>query len=111
MLGNLVDNAVDASVSVGGTEVEVALRLDDATVHLAVADTGPGVPADRVGEIFRRGWSSKESTVGGRGVGLALVQVVCERRGGAVTVRRGDDGAGAVFEARLPGVVRGVEVG
>ncbi len=111
VLGNLVDNAVDASVSVGGTTVEVGLRLDDATVHLAVADTGPGVPADQVGEIFRRGWSSKEPTVGGRGVGLALVQVVCERRGGAVTVRAGDDGTGAVFEADLPGVVPGVEVG
>jgi sensor histidine kinase regulating citrate/malate metabolism len=49
--------------------------------------------------------------VGGRGVGLALVQVVCERRGGAVTVRAGDDGAGAVFEARLPGAVLGVVVG
>ncbi len=111
VLGNLVDNAVDASVSIGGTTVEVGLRLDDTTVHLAVADTGPGVPADQVGEIFRRGWSSKEPKVGGRGVGLALVQVVCERRGGAVTVRVGDDGAGAVFEADLPGVVPGVEVG
>lgn len=111
VLGNLVDNAVDASVSVGGRTVEVALRLHAATVHLAVADSGPGVPPDRVGEIFRRGWSSKESTLGGRGVGLALVQVVCERRGGAVTVRRGGDGVGAVFEAALPGVVRGVEVG
>ena len=82
---------------------------------MAVADTGPGVPPDLVGEIFRRGWSSKESTVGGRGVGLALVQVVCERRGGAVRVRAGDDGAGAVFEADLPGAVSGavpgVEVG
>lgn len=111
VLGNLVDNAVDASVSVGGRSVEVGLRLDAAVVRVAVADTGPGVPPDLVGEIFRRGWSSKESTVGGRGVGLALVQVVCERRGGAVRVRAGDDGAGAVFEADLPGAVSGVEVG
>ncbi|NYE34979.1 hypothetical protein F4692_000083 [Nocardioides cavernae] len=110
VLGNLVDNAVDASVSVGGDTVEVGLRLHDATVHLSVADTGPGVPADRVGEIFRRGWTSKESTVGGRGVGLALVQVVCERRGGAVRVRAGEGGSGAVFEADLPGAARGVEV-
>ena len=115
VLGNLVDNAVDASVSVGGRSVEIGLRLDSAVVRVAVADTGPGVPPDLVGEIFRRGWSSKESTVGGRGVGLALVQVVCERRGGAVRVRAGDDGAGAVFEADLPGAVSGavpgVEVG
>lgn len=109
VLGNLVDNAVDAAVSVGGDVVEVRLRVAAGTVHLAVADTGPGVPADQVGEIFRRGWTSKEPSVGGRGVGLALVQVVCERRGGAVTVRAGDDGTGAVFEAELPGVVTGVE--
>ena len=109
VLGNLVDNAVDASVSVGGTSVEVDLRLDAATVRLAVADTGPGVPPDRVGEIFKRGWSSKAPTVEGRGVGLALVQVVCERRGGAVSVRTGEDGSGAVFEAVLPGVQSGVE--
>ncbi|WP_207206772.1 sensor histidine kinase [Nocardioides ganghwensis] len=110
VLGNLVDNAVDASVSVGGASVEVDLRLvgDDA-VHLSVADTGPGVPPELVGQIFRRGWSSKAATAEGRGVGLALVQVVCERRGGSVTVRPGPDGTGAVFEARLPGVGAGVE--
>ena len=109
VLGNLVDNAVDASVSVGGTSVEVDVRLEDDTVRLAVADTGPGVPADRVGEIFRRGWSTKSATAEGRGVGLALVQVVCERRGGAVVVRSGEGGSGAVFEASLPGVHEGVE--
>jgi hypothetical protein len=108
VLGNLVDNAVDASVSVGGTAVVVTLSLRDGAVRLAVADTGPGVPEEQVGEIFRRGWSSKAETVEGRGVGLALVQVVCDRRGGAVTVRAGADG-GAVFEAVLPGVESGVE--
>jgi sensor histidine kinase regulating citrate/malate metabolism len=109
VLGNLVDNAVDASVSVGGTSVEVDLRLDGDVVRLAVADTGPGVRPEMVGEIFRRGWSTKASTAEGRGVGLALVQVVCERRGGAVTVHPGPDGSGAVFEAQLPGVGVGVE--
>ena len=109
VLGNLVDNAVDAAVSVGGTSVEVGLRLEAGTVHLVVVDTGPGVPPEQVGEIFRRGWSSKSATVEGRGVGLALVQVVCERRGGAVTVHAGDDGDGAVFEVRLPGVRAGME--
>ena len=109
VLGNLVDNAVDASVSVGGTTVEVDVRLDGDVVRLAVADTGPGVRPEMVGEIFRRGWSTKASTAEGRGVGLALVQVVCERRGGAVTVHPGPDGSGAVFEARLPGAGVGVE--
>jgi two-component system CitB family sensor kinase len=111
VLGNLVDNAVDASVSVGGTTVEVDLLLVADAVHLTVTDTGPGVPPDKVGEIFERGWSSKAPTVEGRGVGLALVQVVCERRGGSVTVRGGERGAGAVFEARLPRVQAGIDQG
>jgi sensor histidine kinase regulating citrate/malate metabolism len=111
VLGNLVDNAVDASVGVGGRSVEVALRHDGGAVRLSVADTGPGVPPDLAAEIFRRGWSTKAPTVGGRGVGLALVQVVCERRGGAVAVRSGDGGTGAVFEADLPRVEVGVEAG
>ncbi|WP_224276598.1 sensor histidine kinase [Nocardioides lacusdianchii] len=111
VLGNLVDNAVDASVSVGGASVEVALLLGDDAVQITVADTGPGVPADQVGAIFERGWSSKASTDEGRGVGLALVQVVCERRGGAVTVRAGADGTGAVFEAELPGAQAGIRTG
>jgi two-component system, CitB family, sensor kinase len=111
VLGNLVDNAVDASVSVGGTSVEVDLLLVVDTVHLTVTDTGPGVPADKVGEIFKRGWSSKAPTVEGRGVGLALVQVVCERRGGTVAVRGGERGTGAVFEARLPRVQAGMDQG
>ena len=111
VLGNLVDNAVDASVSVGGASVEVALLLGDDAVQITVADTGPGVPADQVGAIFERGWSSKASTDEGRGVGLALVQVVCERRGGAVTVRAGADGTGAVFEAGLPGAQAGIRTG
>jgi two-component system CitB family sensor kinase len=109
VLGNLVDNAVDASVSVGGATVEVDVRLDGDVVRLAVADTGPGVRPEMVGEIFRRGWSTKTSTAEGRGVGLALVQVVCERRGGAVTVHPRPDGSGAVFEAHLPGAGVGVE--
>lgn len=108
VLGNLVDNAVDASVSVGGTTVDVSLVLEDGSVRLAVTDTGPGVPPERVGDIFRRGWSTKASTAEGRGVGLALVQVVCERRGGAVTVGHAA-GGGAVFEALLPRVEVGPE--
>jgi signal transduction histidine kinase len=64
-----------------------------------VADSGPGVPPDRLDEIFRRGFSTKPSDASGRGVGLALVQVVCERRGGSVSVH---NDRGAVFTARLP---------
>lgn len=100
VLGNLVDNAVDAVASTGrpGTVV-VRLLVDAGAVVLQVADTGPGVPPEHVASVFRRGFTTKPSDASGRGVGLALVQVVCERRGGSVSVH---NESGAVFTARLP---------
>ncbi|WP_220699202.1 sensor histidine kinase [Nocardioides cavernaquae] len=99
VLGNLVDNAVDATVASGGPTVDVHLRDDDGIVVVQVADTGAGVAPDAVSEVFRRGWTTKPGDASGRGVGLALVQVVCERRGGSVSVH---NETGAVFTARLP---------
>ena len=98
VLGNLVDNAVDATVAAGGTSIAVQLREEDGLVLVQVADTGAGVPEDTAA-LFRRGYSTKASDTSGRGVGLALVQVVCERRGGEVSVH---NDRGAVFTARLP---------
>ena len=99
VLGNLVDNAVDATAGAGGARVDVRLVLDGDDVLLQVADTGPGVPPDAADEIFRRGYSTKPGDASGRGVGLALVQLVAERRDGSVSVH--NDG-GAVFTVRLP---------
>ncbi|MET1058621.1 MAG: ATP-binding protein [Nocardioides sp.] len=98
VLGNLVDNAVDATVSAGGTSIAVQLREDGDLILVQVADSGSGV-SDDTAALFRRGYSTKPSDASGRGVGLALVQVVCERRGGAVSVH---NDRGAVFTARLP---------
>ncbi|WP_244928696.1 ATP-binding protein [Nocardioides sp. W7] len=100
VLGNLVDNAVDAVASTGEPgSVDVRLLVDGDELVLQVADTGPGVPTEQVASVFRRGFTTKPSDASGRGVGLALVQVVCERRGGSVSVHNED---GAVFTARLP---------
>lgn len=97
VLGNLVDNAVESTAE--RVVVRLAVEADpERTVVVQVADTGPGVPADQLPDLFRRGYSTKPSDASGRGVGLALVQLVCERRGGSVSVH---NDAGAVFTARL----------
>ena len=100
VIGNLVDNALDAASSAPGGWVEVALGVLDGEVDVEVRDSGPGVPAGMEREVFRRGMSTKDgSRPGERGIGLALVHLVCTRRGGKVTA---SSDAGSVFAARLP---------
>lgn len=109
VLGNLVDNAVDAAALVGPMDgrVGVLLTAESETVTVRVSDTGGGVPAERLPEIFRRGFSTKPRDASGRGVGLALVQLVCRTRGGEVEVENtgSAERPGAVFIATLPGAV------
>lgn len=99
VLGNLIDNAIDASSRVEERLVRIRIANESDGVVLEVSDSGEGVPADISEAIFQRGFSTKPSVLGGRGVGLALVHLVCTRRGGSVTVH--NDG-GAVFRAVLP---------
>ncbi|MFB6437125.1 ATP-binding protein [Streptomyces sp. NPDC056411] len=111
VLGNLIDNALDAAAEHRRDDpcVEVELRAEGATAVLRVSDTGPGVPPELRERIFAEGWSTKAAQpaaggrlpVRGRGIGLALVRRLAERYGGMarVTARAG---GGAVFTVVLP---------
>jgi two-component system CitB family sensor kinase len=91
IIGNLLDNAIDAAVTAAPPRwVEVNASIDD-TLVLYVRDSGAG-PAD-VERAFQRGWSTKDA---GRGLGLALVEQAVRRHGGTIEV------AGSAFTVRLP---------
>ena len=98
VVGNLIDNAIDA---VGGTErawVDVSVHTDEGGVVVRVRDSGPGIDEAVADEIFREGFTTK---VGGShlGLGLALVRQVAQRRGGWVRVA---NEGGPVFTALVP---------
>jgi two-component system, CitB family, sensor kinase len=106
VVGNLVDNAMDAAAEAPQRWVEVSLGLVDGDVDVVVRDSGPGVPPGMEREIFRRGVSTKglatdSSALGSRerGIGLSLVHLVCTRRGGDVTA---SSVGGSTFTATLP---------
>ena len=108
VIGNLVDNALDAVTGGATRHVSVdvrvvAARVDgvgSAAVRVVVRDTGPGVDSALLERVFEAGVTSKSaSDAGDHGFGLAIVQLVATRRGGSVDCRF--DG-GAVFEALLP---------
>ncbi|MBW5483437.1 ATP-binding protein [Streptomyces bambusae] len=96
VLGNLIDNAVDALTGTPGARIAVTARPDGDDLLLRVADNGPGLPAGA--DVFRRGWSGKGE---GRGLGLALVRQAAHRHGGSVSATEAP-GGGAEFTVRLP---------
>ncbi|XKK37240.1 sensor histidine kinase [Nocardiopsis sp. ARC36] len=110
VLGNLVDNALDAVASAPHGWVELMVRLHTADsglphdlLEIRVTDSGQGVADDVAEEIFRLGFTTKASRDGGtRGLGLALVKQVCESREGSVEMEAPDADEGAVFTACLP---------
>ncbi|HEV8650889.1 MAG TPA: ATP-binding protein [Actinomycetes bacterium] len=100
VVGNLVDNALDAIGYAPDGWVAVEIVEGDGSVCVVVRDSGPGVTPELAEEVFRHGFTTKAAGAPGqRGIGLALTQLVCTRRGGQVSVRNDD---GAVFTAELP---------
>ncbi|MCC5035635.1 sensor histidine kinase [Streptomyces sp. WAC 00631] len=125
ILGNLIDNAVEAAGGESsGTEgrerrprVTVTARAADGELLLRVRDTGPGITPEALDGMFERGWTTKAARrIGaeggtGRGIGLALVRQAVRRNGGTIEAAPADgrgggtagggDG-GAEFTVRLP---------
>jgi len=101
ILGNLIDNAVDAAQGSVGARVTVTAYAEGTELVMRVADTGTGVDPAHAELVFQRGFSTKPAGPGGRGLGLALVRQAVTRQEGTLTVAEGGEG-GAVFEVRLP---------
>ena len=114
IVGNLVDNAVDAALAGPlPRRVEVAIEEDCGTDELVVRvrDSGAGFTPEGLVKVFEPGWTTKPADPErrqGRGIGMALVHQVVTRRGGRVTVANPTDPTepsdhpGAVVEVRLP---------
>ncbi|MHA7277664.1 sensor histidine kinase [Arthrobacter sp. Hz1] len=100
IIGNLLDNALDAAADSQGRKVNLALERSGSDVMITVQDSGPGISATGA-DAFTLGFSTKEPAMGGagRGLGLALVRQAVHRLGGSITVANDD---GARFTVLLP---------
>ncbi|HSJ01912.1 MAG TPA: PAS domain S-box protein [Verrucomicrobium sp.] len=100
VLLNLVLNALDALDSAAPPRRCIVLRAradgSDA-VALSVADTGHGIPPDRVGRVFEPFYTTKAT---GMGVGLAICRTIVESHGGKICAGNNADG-GATFHMML----------
>ncbi len=99
VLVNLIGNAIKYSRK--HTKVLVKVKSDAQFVNIAIADTGPGIPAGQVSTLFDNFWQARRSADQGAGIGLAVVKTVIEAHGGTVKVDS-NPGQGSTFTFSLP---------
>ena len=103
VLWNLLANGVKFTPA--GGRVEVSAREGPTDLEIVVTDSGPGIDPEflpHVFEPFRRGESLTTRTVGGLGLGLAIVRHIVEAHGGTVTADNNGSGGGSIFVVRMP---------
>jgi PAS domain S-box-containing protein len=100
---NLINNAAKYTPVGGKILIELRLRSGDAEIR--VSDNGRGIAPDmleRVFELFVQVEPMQHGSIGGLGVGLALVRRVIELHGGSIQAHSEGLGNGAEFIARIP---------
>jgi len=98
----LVENAVKHTGP--GDEIRLGTRRQDDLVAIVVADSGAGMPPDRLNGVFQRFArldQGRSRDLGGVGLGLAIVQAIAQAHGGTVAVES-TPGDGSVFQLVLP---------
>ncbi|HEY5723488.1 MAG TPA: HAMP domain-containing sensor histidine kinase [Allosphingosinicella sp.] len=95
---NLLRNAGDAVAGAGSGEVRFACAVDGAELRFEVKDDGPGIPPERIEEIFVPFYTTRE---GGAGIGLALARQIALAHGGRLTASP-NRGRGMTFILSIP---------
>jgi signal transduction histidine kinase len=99
VVGNLLSNAIKYTAAGG---VAVSAAAGDGALRIAIADSGPGIPAAEQSQVFDpfyRGQAAR--TTEGLGVGLAIARSLTEAHGGRLTLDSAN-GRGSVFTIQLP---------
>ena len=102
VLTNLIDNALRYTPP--GGHVNVRAWRANGHVNIAVADNGPGIPAEDLPNLFERFWRGEKSRnrhSGGSGLGLAIAREIVELHEGTIDVDSGP-GEGCTFTISLP---------
>jgi two-component system nitrogen regulation sensor histidine kinase NtrY len=100
---NLLRNAGEAVAGAGGGAVRFACAVNSGEVRFEVHDDGPGLPPDRIEEIFVPFYTTKE---GGAGIGLALARQIALAHGGRLTAAP-NGGRGMTFVLAIPALQGG----
>lgn len=91
IIGNLIDNALDAVAGLpdGRRNVEVSVFDEFDGITVSVRDSGPGMPADIQDKIFEKGFSTRSGNQ--RGLGLYIVKTILENLDGEIAIEKSSD--------------------
>ncbi len=91
-IGNLVDNAIKFTPE--GGAITIGLQNNADAIELCVQDTGIGIPADDLPQLFSRFHRGRNvANYPGNGLGLAIVRAIVEAHGGSVNAANTSPGA------------------
>ena len=99
ILGNLMQNSLDAVRPEEGLTIRISWRPSPSQVTLVWRDNGSGLPAEVADRLFDPYFSTKTK---GTGLGLAICRNLADRMGGTITLSNCSDGPGAIAELTLP---------
>jgi PAS domain S-box-containing protein len=102
-IANILTNA--AKYTDPGGEIRLEVRTQDTTVVIAISDSGIGIPAEllpQIFELFVQGDRSLDRSQGGLGIGLSVVRRLIEMHKGRVFASSAGAGRGSMFEIHLP---------
>jgi signal transduction histidine kinase len=97
VLSNLISNSINQMPE--GGKLEVTIEGTEGRARIQVADTGPGIPPDRLEHVFERFVKSGDST--GSGLGLSIARDLVEAHGGTIAAANRAQG-GAMLMIELP---------
>jgi len=99
VLSNLIGNAMKFTPS--GGMITCRAESEDGKVRITVADNGPGIPRENLGDIFNPYWQAKRTARLGAGLGLPIAKGIVESHGGRIWVES-QPGDGTKFFFTLP---------
>jgi two-component system, OmpR family, sensor kinase len=104
LVGNLILNAIHYNSPAGTVRVQLACPPSSHHARLSITDTGIGIPAEDIPNLFKRFYrvdKARSRTQGGSGLGLAICEAVVQRHRGTLTVESAVD-IGSTFTVTLP---------
>jgi signal transduction histidine kinase len=99
---NLLSNAIKFTPE--GGRISFGAKEENGEIMISVADSGPGIPAEKIPRLFERYWQDSGTAAKGHGLGLSIANGLASAHGGKITVKS-EPGKGTEFCLHLP--VRG----